>query len=120
MAKAMPEPARTFMGYVNDRAVKKLGPALVPYLDQLGASDPALSPQRAPDPPSAAVYLLHGDDDTVIPAAESALLNDYLQSKGTDVHLLLSNLITHAEVNKSATASDTWKLIAFWASLLRQ
>jgi hypothetical protein len=120
MTKAMPEPARTFMGYVNDRAVKKLGPALVPYLDQLGASDPALSPQRAPDPPSAAVYLLHGDDDTVIPAAESALLNDYLQSKGTDVHLLLSNLITHAEVNKSATASDTWKLIAFWASLLRQ
>jgi dienelactone hydrolase len=120
MAKAMPEPARTFMGYVNDRAVKKLGPALVPYLEQLGANDPALSPQRAPDPPAAVVYLLHGDDDTVIPAAESALLNDYLRGKGTDVHLLLSNLITHAEVNKSATASDTWKLIAFWASLLRQ
>jgi len=120
MAKAMPEPSRTFMNYVNDRAVGKLGPALVPYLDQLGASDPALSPQRAPDPPSAAIYLLHGDDDTVIPAAESALLNDYLRSKGANVHLLLSNLITHAEVNRAATASDAWKLISFWASLLRQ
>ena len=120
MAKALPEPSRTFMSYVNDRAVGKLGPALVPFLDQLGASDPALSPQRAAEPPAAAVYLLHGDDDTVIPAAESALLNDHLRGKGVNVHLLLSNLITHAEVNKSATAADTWKLISFWASLLRQ
>ena len=53
-------------------------------------------------------------------AAESALLNDHLRGKGVNVHLLLSNLITHAEVNKSATATDTWKLISFWASLLRQ
>ena len=120
MAQALPEPSRTFMTYVNDRAVDKLGPALVPFLDQLGASDPALSPQRAAEPPAAAVYLLHGDDDTVIPAAESALLNDHLREKGVNVHLLLSNLITHAEVNKSATAADTWKLISFWASLLRQ
>lgn len=120
MAREMPEPARTFMNYVNDRAVKKLGPALVPYLDQLGASDPALSPQRAPNAPTAPIFLLHGDDDTVIPAAESALLNDYLKSKGTPVHLLLSNLITHAEVNRSATKLDTWKLISFWATVLSQ
>jgi dienelactone hydrolase len=120
MAKALPEPSRTFMNYVNDRAVGKLGPALVPFLDELGANDPALSPERAPDPPAAGVYLLHGDDDTVIPAAESALLNDYLRSKSANVHLLLSNLITHAEVNRAASASDAWKLISFWASLLRQ
>ena len=120
MAKQMPEPARTFMNYVNDRAVNKLGPALVPFLDQLGAADPALSPQRAESAPTAPIFLLHGDEDVVIPAAESALLNDYLKSKGTPVHLLLSNLITHAEVNKSATASDAWKLISFWANVLRQ
>ncbi|HKE82706.1 MAG TPA: hypothetical protein VKB50_03090 [Vicinamibacterales bacterium] len=120
MAKEMPEPARTFMNYVNDRAVNKLGPALVPYLDQLGVADPALSPQRAESAPTAPVFLLHGDDDIVIPAAESALLNDYLKSKGTPVHLLLSNLITHAEVNKSAGAADAWKLISFWANVLRQ
>ena len=53
------------------------------------------------------IYLLHGDDDTVIPAAESALLDDYLRSKGANVHLLLSNLITHAEVNRAASASRT-------------
>ena len=81
---------------------------------------PALSPQRAPNAPTAPIFLLHGDDDTVIPAAESALLNDYLKSKGTPVHLLLSNLITHAEVNRSATKLDTWKLISFWATVLSQ
>ena len=120
MAKEMPEPARTYMNYVNDRAVNKLGPVLVPYLDKLGVSSPALSPDRAPDPPTAPIFLLHGDDDTVIPAAESALLNDYLKSKGTPVHLLLSNLITHAEVNRSASIADKWKLISFWADVLRQ
>ena len=106
--------------FPNDRSVKKLGPVLVPYLDQLGSGDAALSPQRAPDPPTAPIFLLHGDDDTVIPAAESALLNDYLKGKGTPVHLLLSNLITHAEVNRSASAADTWKLISFWANVLSQ
>jgi dienelactone hydrolase len=119
MATAMPEPARTFMGYVNDRAVDKLGPALVPFLNQLGADDPALSPQRA-SPPAAPIYLLHGDHDTVIPAPESAILANALKSRDVDVTLLLSGLITHAEVNKAAAASEMWKLVSFWADVLRQ
>jgi dienelactone hydrolase len=120
MAKAMPEPAATYLTYVNDRNVKKLGPALVPHLAHLGADSPAGSPQRAPSLPSAPVYLLHGDGDTVIPAAESAILGDYLRENGVDVHVLLSGLITHAEVDHSAAASEAWKLVSFWASVLRQ
>jgi dienelactone hydrolase len=119
MARVMPEPARTFMGYVNDRAVDKLGPALVPFLNQLGADDPALSPQRA-SPPAAPVYLLHGDGDTVIPTAESAVLGNALRSRDAEVHVLLSGLITHAEVNRGAAASELWKLVSFWADVLRQ
>jgi hypothetical protein len=119
MAKAMPEPAQTFMGYVNDRAVGKLGPALVPFLNQLGADDPALSPQRA-TPPLAPIYLLHGVGDTVIPTAETVVLGNALRSRNANVTVLLSNLITHAEVNKAAAASELWKLIAFWADILRQ
>jgi len=42
MQKALPEPAATLMGYVNDRAVTKLGPLLVPYLDRLGADNAAV------------------------------------------------------------------------------
>jgi dienelactone hydrolase len=120
LAKTMPEPAATLLTYVNDRNVKALGPVVVRYLDRLGAESSAGSPQRAPSVPSAPVYLLHCDDDTVIPAAESAILGEYLRSKGVDVHVLLSGLITHAEVDRTAAASETWKLVNFWASVLRQ
>jgi dienelactone hydrolase len=118
LAAALPEPSRTYMGYVNDRAVGKLGPVLAPHLEQLGADDPALSPQRVERPPLASLYLLHGHDDTVIPAAESAVLADALRRKGVNVRVLLSGLITHAEVNRAATALDAWKLVSFWAKVL--
>jgi dienelactone hydrolase len=117
MQSEMPEPASTLMRYVNDRDVAQLGPRLVPHLDQLGAGDPALSPELAP-PPAASVHLLHGDGDTVIPTAESRLLGDALAKKGADVHVLLSHLITHAEVNRSAATSEAWKLVSFWARVL--
>jgi pimeloyl-ACP methyl ester carboxylesterase len=120
MAKTLPQPSRTYMNYVNDRSVAKLGPALLPYLDALGATDPALSPDRAPRPPSAPIFLLHGHEDNVIPAAESVVLADYLRHKGVDVHLLLSNLITHAEIDRAAAASETWKLVGFWAGVLKR
>jgi dienelactone hydrolase len=118
MTHALPEPSRTYMKYVNDRAVDELGQVLVPHLDQLGADDPALSPELAP-PPAAPVYLLHGYDDNIIPAAESLLLADDLRAKGADVQVLISGLITHAQVSASATASDAWKLIRFWKEILR-
>jgi pimeloyl-ACP methyl ester carboxylesterase len=119
MAAPMPEPSRTYMTYVNDRAVNKLGPVLVPYLQQLGSDDPGLSPQRA-DPPAAPVFLLHGDEDTVIPPAESVILGEALRSKGADVRVLLSHIITHAELDRAGDTYEAWKLIAFWADLLNR
>ena len=120
MAKTLPEPAATLLTYVNDRSVMKLGHALVPHLARLGADSPAASPERASSLPSAPVYLLHGDGDSVIPAAESAILGEFLRERGVDAHVLLSGLITHAEVDRSAAASEAWKLVRFWASVLRQ
>ena len=120
MVKTLPEPAATLLTYVNERNVKQLGPALLPHLGNLAADAPSASPQRAPNVPAAPVYLLHGDGDTVIPTVESAILGRYLEDKGANVHMLISGLITHAEVDRAATASDTWKLAAFWASVLRQ
>ena len=118
MTARLPEPSRTYMQYVNDRAVQRLGAVLVPYLNQLGADDPALSPELAP-PPSAPVYLLHGHDDNVIPAAESVLLADSLEARGAEVKVLISGLITHAQVSTSATVSDAWQLVRFWTDVLR-
>lgn len=119
MATALPEPAATYLKYVNDRNVKALGPVLVSHIDE-SAANAAMSPERAPSVPSASVYLLHGAADTVIPAVESVLLGEYLKSKDTHVRVLLSRLITHAEVDKSAAASETLKLVSFWASVLQQ
>ena len=120
MTEGLSEPSRTYMRYVNERAVRQLGPVLVPFLDQLaGADDPSLSPALAP-PPAAPVYLLHGYDDNIIPAAESVLLAEALEAKGAEVELLLSGLITHAQVNTSATAADAWKLIRFWTNILQE
>jgi alpha-beta hydrolase superfamily lysophospholipase len=118
--KTLPEPSRTYMKYVNDRAVKKLGAVLELHLNQLGADDPALSPDLATSVPAVPIYLMHGDDDNVIPAAESAMLYRYLRSKGADVHLLLTGVVTHAEVNKAAAATEGLKLIAFWAGILKR
>ena len=119
MTKTLPEPSRTYMQYVNDRAVGDLGPVLARHLAQKGDDDPALSPELAP-PPAAPVFLLHGHEDNIIPAAESVLLAQRLRAEGVDVRVLLSGLLTHASVNPAASARDAWKLVSFWADVLRQ
>jgi dienelactone hydrolase len=118
LESALAQPARTLMGYVNTRNVGKLGPLLLPHVAAL-AGDEALSPARAPAP-SAAVYLLHGTDDNVIPAAESALLAETLRGRGVAVHHLATPLITHAEVDRSAALRAFWDLSAFWGRLLAE
>lgn len=117
LAGALPEPAATYLTWVNDRNVAALGPVLLPWVED-AADDPDASAEHAPTVPAAPVFLLHGDDDTVIPAAESVLLAEHLRMRGATVHLLLSGLITHAEVNRSAAAADAWKLVRFWADIL--
>jgi hypothetical protein len=107
------------MKYVNDRDVTKLGAVLLPHLDLNGVNDPALSPELAP-PPRAPTFLLHGNDDNIIPPVESVLLGNHLRSKGVPTKVLLSGLITHASVNPHATAMDAWKLVSFWASVIKQ
>lgn len=118
LERDLPEPARTVMGYVNDRDVARLGPLLLPHVSEMG-SDPALSPKRA-DAPSAPVYLLHGAGDNVVPAVESTLLAADLRGRGTTVHHLITPLITHAEVDRGSGAGSAWALVRFWAALLNE
>ena len=118
-ATTLPEPARTIMTYVNDRAVEKLGPLLLPVVERLVSSPDvrALSPEMV-EPPRAPVFLLHGSEDSVIPPVETLFLASHLRGR-TRVQALLSGLITHAEVDRSATASDVWELTRFWRELMR-
>jgi pimeloyl-ACP methyl ester carboxylesterase len=112
----LPEPARTFMRWVNERDVAQLGPALLPHTAAMGR-DPSLSAERNA-PPRAPVYLLHGAHDNVIPAAESLVLAEYLRLQGAEVVLLATPLITHAEVDRPPAVGEMWKLIRFWAAPL--
>ena len=56
-------------------------------------------------------------DDNVIPALESTLLADHLRPH-TAVRVLLTPLITHAEVNRPADWGEIWKLVSFWTDVL--
>jgi fermentation-respiration switch protein FrsA (DUF1100 family) len=111
LERTMPAPASTYLGYVNNRNVEALGALLLPHLGDYG-NDPALSPEVAPAV-TAPVFLLHGADDNVVPAAESRLLAGHLRG-GRPVTLLASPLITHAEVDQRSSAGDVWELIRFW------
>jgi dienelactone hydrolase len=118
--QTLPEPSRTYMQYVNDRAVGRLGPIVGPVADAL-ADDPAmtsLSPERA-TPPAAPIFLLHGVDDSVIPSVETVLLAEHFKGKAR-VTGLLSGLITHAEVNRTATSTEVWRLAQFWRDIMKQ
>lgn len=115
LAESLPEPARTLMNYVNTRDVASLGPILLPHVSDMGGDD-ALSPERWT--PAFPVYLLHGTDDNVIPAAESRLLAETFRARGVDVTQLATPLITHAEVDRSAAVRAAWDLVRFWADLL--
>jgi dienelactone hydrolase len=113
---ALPEPSRSLMTLVNERDVAQLGPRLLPHVGAMG-QDPALSPARSPAP-AAAVYLLHGSDDNVIPAVESSLLADALRERGVHVRQLTTTLITHAEVDRPPSLMEVQRLVAFWGALL--
>jgi acetyl esterase/lipase len=116
LADTLPEPSRTLMTYVNNRDVAHLGPILAPHLTALGG-DPALSPDHG-IPPGCVIYLLHGIDDNVIPAIESSLLAETLRARGVTVHFLATPLVTHAEVNRTASTSSAWALVRFWSAVL--
>jgi dienelactone hydrolase len=118
--ETLPEPSRTYMQYVNDRAVDKLGPILSPVADALKdhPAMPSLSPERAV-PPIAPIFLLHGVDDSVIPSVETVLLAEHLRGKAR-VKGLLSGLITHAEVNRTATSTEVWRLASFWRAIMAE
>jgi len=117
MEEALEEPARTILGLVNRRESAELGRRLLPHTMALG-DVPALSPDQSPAP-DAPVFLLHGHEDNVVPAAETLRLAEHLRPN-VRVRVLLTPLISHAEVDRQATAREVIDLIAFWTEMLRQ
>jgi dienelactone hydrolase len=64
------------------------------------------------------VYLLHGEADNIIPAAETLWLIDELPS-GTLKASLISPVLSHLNLDgKGPTAMDRWRLVHFFALIL--
>ena len=66
------------------------------------------------------MFLLHGADDSVVPAVESTLLGEWYRSRHTPVRVLVTPLITHAEVDRAASQKEIWNLVSFWRQVLEQ
>jgi len=114
---ALPEPAHTYMEWVNERDAAAIGERLLPLVETLGGA-PALSPDRSPAT-TAPVFLLHGAGDNVIPSSETPLAAAYLAAHGNaHAKWLLTPLLTHANVTDDVPASDLWRLVAFWKQML--
>ena len=117
MEERLEEPAKTILGLVNRRESAELGRRLLPHTNALG-DEPALSPDQSPAP-DAPVFLLHGQEDNVVPAAESLWLAERHRPH-TTVQVLLTPLISHAEVDRPATTREVVDLIGFWTGMLKQ
>jgi pimeloyl-ACP methyl ester carboxylesterase len=115
LAATLPEPSATLLKYLNDRDVVHLGARLVPYVG-FYTNAPALSASRSPKP-TAPVFLLHGAEDNVIPAAESMYLAAELRG-ATPVRLLLSGLMSRADEDRPLHVGDVLELASFWGDLL--
>lgn len=115
MEQGLPEPSRRLLRFATTRDVEALGPLVIGTLPGF-ASDPALSPERSPAP-AAPVFLLHGEDDTVIPSAETVSLSRWLAVRHVPVRTLVTPLISHAEV-QSTSPADALRLIRFWAGVM--
>ncbi|MBI3939393.1 MAG: alpha/beta hydrolase [Acidobacteria bacterium] len=114
MISSLPLPASRILTWVDARDASRVGRLLLPHLSAF-ASDPGLSPERS-DPPVAPVFLLHGQADNLIPAAETELLARRFLGK-TSVHWLITPLISHVELGHSAGVRDMWRLEHFLEEL---
>lgn len=117
VARTLPEPAATLLTFVNNRNVIGLGPRLFPHIRPY-VDAPALSPALSPHP-TVPVFLLHGRDDNVIPATESANMASRFQDE-VEVRVLITPLISHAEADDPARVEDIVRLAGFWGDLLNR
>ena len=119
MAGELLEPSATYMNQINAETLDSLGQHSVRYLDALGRTLRTCLRKRAASLPSAPVFLMHGDADSIIPTAETVVLADHLRARGLKVRTVITPLVTHAEVNRAA-ATSAWQLVTFWADVLRR
>jgi len=67
---------------------------------------------------STPVYLLHGEGDNVIPAAETLWMASELPADDLKA-MLVSPVLSHVNLDAKSSSMDEWRLVHFFALLLR-
>ncbi len=117
--KQMTPSGQEIMQRIYDKQFESFRPAILAMLDkrreQLDAASPAghLRFLRVP------VLLIHGSDDTVIPATELLWLEQHIPEEYL-LDALVSPAITHVEVGRKVTLREHFALVRWMALLLRQ
>jgi acetyl esterase/lipase len=114
-ARTTPEGERLWQ-LLETQRLQELAPELDQLLDAQRAQLAALSSAGHLRDLSVPVYLLHGSHDSVIPASETDAAN--LELDGVEHQALVSPLLEHVEVSKTAGLGDKWALVSFMAKLM--
>jgi len=115
-ARLATERGRQLWQLADARKLQTLAPEFEAIVDQQRAELAALSPRGRLAAIHAPVYLVHGTDDSVIPASETEWAGAEL---GRADHIaLVSPLIEHVEVSRSAGLGDKLALLRFIAQML--
>jgi len=114
-ARTSPEAERLWQ-MLEKGQLQTLAPELDAVLQTQSAELAALSSAGHLKRLKVPVYLLHGSHDTVIPPSETDAAN--LELEGTEHQALVSPLLEHVEVSRTAGLVDKLELVAFMAKVL--
>jgi pimeloyl-ACP methyl ester carboxylesterase len=79
---------------------------------------PDLSPERGLGTLTIPVYLLHGEADNVIPAAETLWMASELPQRTLQA-ALVSPVLSHIDLDAKVGAMEEWRLVHFFALVMR-
>ena len=118
-AKALGPASRALVEALFEGRLDAVRPALLAALDQGGDTLLRVSPHGHLASIHVPVFLLHGQGDTVIPAAETL----WLASEVPPAELraaLVSPAIVHVEIQGDPPAGEKWALVHFMAGVLTE
>jgi pimeloyl-ACP methyl ester carboxylesterase len=111
-------PSRATMEFLLARQIDRLRPQLLQAIQEDDSQLAAISPEGKLSALRAPVFLLHGSTDDVIPSTESLWLEQdiphaYLRQA------LITPAFSHVNPDKNAVWKDQFRLVEFWAGVLR-
>jgi dienelactone hydrolase len=117
-ARLTTERGRELWQLADTQKLQTLAPQLEAIVVEQRAELAALSPRGRLAAIHAPVYLVHGTSDSVIPPSETEWAGAELGQGNADHIALVSPLIEHVEVNRTAGFGDKLALLRFIAQLL--